>query len=121
MSPPPAVGADKSLPFRPPTHLYKRSHELTGAERSVRLAMPVAAAPGLPDRLKGVHLLAVDDEEDALGLLRGVLESAGAEVTTAGSGAPSARSASRSGFETHTAKPVNPADFVAAVGALLGR
>jgi PAS domain S-box-containing protein len=35
--------------------------------------------------LTGVHVLAVDDEEDALTLLRVVLESAGAEVTTLGS------------------------------------
>ena len=32
--------------------------------------------------LGGIHVLAIDDEEDALGLLRAVLESAGAEVTT---------------------------------------
>ena len=39
----------------------------------------------LPRLLRGVRILAVDDEQDALGLLRVVLESAGAEVTTAGS------------------------------------
>ena len=32
--------------------------------------------------LTGIHVVAVDDEEDALDLLRVVLESAGAEVTT---------------------------------------
>jgi PAS domain S-box-containing protein len=32
--------------------------------------------------LEGIHVLAIDDEEDALGLLRVVLETAGAEVTT---------------------------------------
>ena len=32
--------------------------------------------------LQGVHVLAIDDEEDALTLLRVVLEAAGAEVTT---------------------------------------
>jgi PAS domain S-box-containing protein len=37
----------------------------------------------LPRLLRGVRVLAVDDEEDALGLLRVVLETAGAEVTTA--------------------------------------
>jgi CheY-like chemotaxis protein len=37
--------------------------------------------------LNGVHVLAVDDEEDSLGLLRTVLEAAGARVTTASSGA----------------------------------
>jgi len=56
-----------------------------GAERAARALKPGPEANGLPDRLKGVHVLAVDDEEDALGLLRVVLESAGAEVTTAGS------------------------------------
>ena len=35
--------------------------------------------------LKGIHVLAIDDEEDALTLLRVVLETAGAEVTTFGS------------------------------------
>jgi len=35
--------------------------------------------------LHGVRVLAVDDEEDALSLLRVVLETAGAEVTTLGS------------------------------------
>ncbi len=48
-------------------------------------ASPAAEQPRLPERLQGVHVLAVDDEEDALGLLRVILESAGAEVTTAGS------------------------------------
>jgi two-component system, chemotaxis family, sensor kinase Cph1 len=37
----------------------------------------------LPRLLRGVRILAVDDEEDALGLLRVVLESAGGEVSTA--------------------------------------
>jgi PAS domain S-box-containing protein len=37
-------------------------------------------------RLDGVHVLAIDDEPDSLNLLRTVLESAGATVTTSGSG-----------------------------------
>jgi PAS domain S-box-containing protein len=37
------------------------------------------------ERLSGVHILAVDNEEDALGLLRVILESEGAQVTTAAS------------------------------------
>jgi signal transduction histidine kinase len=37
--------------------------------------------PGFAD-LRGIRVLAIDDEEDALTLLRVVLESAGAEVTT---------------------------------------
>lgn len=43
-----------------------------------------AATAPLPD-LGGVHVLAVDDEQDALSLLSEVLENAGARVTTAGS------------------------------------
>jgi len=43
------------------------------------------SAPALESapRLDGVHVLAVDDEADSLNLLRTVLESAGASVTTA--------------------------------------
>jgi CheY-like chemotaxis protein len=40
-----------------------------------------AALTALGD-LTGIHVLAIDDEEDALSLLRVVLETAGAEVTT---------------------------------------
>jgi signal transduction histidine kinase/CheY-like chemotaxis protein len=40
---------------------------------------------GFPEQLKNTRILAVDDEEDARDLLRGILESAGAEVTTADS------------------------------------
>jgi signal transduction histidine kinase/ActR/RegA family two-component response regulator len=43
-----------------------------------------AALTGLGD-LTGIRVLAIDDEEDALTLLRVVLEAAGAEVTTLGS------------------------------------
>jgi PAS domain S-box-containing protein len=50
-----------------------------------RTLEPSAVTNELPERLDGVRILAVDDEEDALGLLRVILESAGAEVTTAGS------------------------------------
>jgi PAS domain S-box-containing protein len=46
----------------------------------------VAALDGLPD-LSGTHVLAVDDQPDALGLLVDILEAAGARVTTATSGA----------------------------------
>ena len=48
------------------------------------------AEPGSDDtalaRLDGIHVLAIDDEEDALSLLREILETAGAQVTTAASG-----------------------------------
>jgi signal transduction histidine kinase/ActR/RegA family two-component response regulator len=37
-------------------------------------------------RLDGIHVLAIDDEQDALTLLREILETAGAQVTTAASG-----------------------------------
>ncbi len=43
-----------------------------------------AALAGLED-LSGIHVVAVDDEEDALDLLRVVLESAGARVTAVSS------------------------------------
>jgi len=72
-------GADKSLPFA------RNVRDVRFPERSPLSLSTGPEANGLPDRLKGVHVLAVDDEEDALGLLRVVLESAGAEVTTAGS------------------------------------
>jgi PAS domain S-box-containing protein len=125
--------------------------------------------------LDGISVLAVDDDEDALGLVREILESAGAQVETAGSSAaalqklgtfrpdvliadlgmphtdgfhliervrnfgdPAVRSipaaaltayarsedrskALRSGFELHLAKPIDPAELVAAVSALSRR
>jgi CheY-like chemotaxis protein len=55
------------------------------AEPGGQLPVAAATAHELPERLKGARILAVDDEADALGLLRVILESAGAEVTTAGS------------------------------------
>ena len=55
-------------------------------QREHPLAEPRQKLEGLGD-LSGVHVLAVDDEEDSLGLLRVVLESAGARVTTATSAA----------------------------------
>jgi PAS domain S-box-containing protein len=56
------------------------------AEPGGQSFMAAATTHELPERLKGARILAVDDEEDALGLLRVILESAGAVVTTAGSG-----------------------------------
>jgi PAS domain S-box-containing protein len=70
----PAIGARQASPGGPPASPLTRG----------------APVPhGLPDQLNGVRVLAVDDEEDALGLLRLILESAGADVTTARS-APAA-------------------------------
>jgi CheY-like chemotaxis protein len=43
--------------------------------------------PGRLPRLNGIHVMAVDDEPDSLRLLTEILESAGARVTTAPSGA----------------------------------
>jgi CheY-like chemotaxis protein len=45
------------------------------AERPLRPGMPMPS-------LNGLRVLVVDDDEDALGLLREILEAAGAEVTT---------------------------------------
>jgi signal transduction histidine kinase/CheY-like chemotaxis protein len=73
-----------------------------GATFRVRLPMMIVHPPVDPSRrehpraerrdalgalgdLSGIHVLAIDDEEDALTLLRVILEMAGAEVTTCGS------------------------------------
>ena len=73
-----------------------------GATFRVRLPMMIVAPEGLGEprehprgrtlapisrlgNLTGIHVLAIDDEEDSLALLRAVLETAGAEVTTASS------------------------------------
>jgi PAS domain S-box-containing protein len=125
--------------------------------------------------LEGVHVLAIDDDQDALTLVREIVEAAGARVTTADSAAKAldelaaatpdviiadiglplmdgfefigqvrnlrdsrlrhtpaaaltayARSEDRvkalqSGFQMHLAKPVDPAELVAAVAALARR
>ena len=46
----------------------------------------MAAAEEQEPRLKGIRILAVDNEPDALSLLRLILESSGAEVATADNG-----------------------------------
>ncbi len=61
-------------------------HPSPAPPRSHPLADHHQRLEGLTD-LNGVHVLAVDDEEDSLSLLRVVLESAGARVTTAASAA----------------------------------
>jgi CheY-like chemotaxis protein len=48
--------------------------------------------------LRGIHVLAIDDEEDALTLLRLVLETAGAGVTTLN--APLTARASNAGLQS---------------------
>jgi PAS domain S-box-containing protein len=60
--------------------------ETAGMGPGPRSLIPVPTPSALLERLDGIRVLAVDDEEDAVGLLRVILESAGAEVTTAGSG-----------------------------------
>jgi CheY-like chemotaxis protein len=57
------------------------------ADRPVTQSEPRVDAEPAPTRLDGVHVLAVDDEEDALALLSEILESSGAQVTTARSAA----------------------------------
>ena len=138
------------------------------------LQAPIGSRADLPS-LSGTHVLAVDDDPDALRLLREILEAVGASVTTATSGRAAleivatdrpdvlvadlglplmdgfeliqrlrasqdaplrdipaaaltayARSedrakALRSGFEMHLAKPVDPAELIAAVKALSRR
>jgi signal transduction histidine kinase/CheY-like chemotaxis protein len=61
----------------PPADEEKRVHPTQPAPRRL---------PRLPD-LSGVHVFVVDDEPDALRLLMEILESAGARVSTASSGA----------------------------------
>jgi CheY-like chemotaxis protein len=141
-------------------------------ERGLTQSVPY---PSPRVRLDGIRVLAVDDQEDALGVLRLILETAGARVTTVGSGARAldvlrteaqdaliadigmphmdglelirmvrqslpypanrvpaaaltayARAEDRvtalaSGFQMHLAKPVNAAELVVAVAALVGR
>ena len=60
------------------------AEELTDARQHPRTERMVPLT-GLSD-LSGIRVLAVDDEEDSLGLLRAVLEAAGATVTTTSSG-----------------------------------
>jgi PAS domain S-box-containing protein len=68
----PAAGGAREMP--PPPH-------------DARRVVPALMAGGLTTRLKHARILAVDDQEDARDLLRLILESAGAEVTTANSAA----------------------------------
>jgi CheY-like chemotaxis protein len=75
--------------------------------------------------LARIHVLAVDDEPDALALVSEVLQTAGARVAAATSGAD-ARSedrmkALRAGFQMHLAKPIDPAELVTTVAALAKR
>jgi PAS domain S-box-containing protein len=64
-------------------------HRATGDTATRQQPLIDRDVPSLDDvpRLDGLHILAVDDEPDSLNLLRSVLESAGARVTTAVSAA----------------------------------
>jgi PAS domain S-box-containing protein len=149
-------------------------HESSAGPRTHPRSEPAPPIPKLTG-LKDVQIVALDDDQDALGLLRVVFESAGAEVRTFNSAASAlealailrphalvvdlgmpvmdgfefirqvrqsadraladtpaaaltafARSedrvkALRAGFEMHLAKPVDPAELVAAVTALVRR
>jgi signal transduction histidine kinase/CheY-like chemotaxis protein len=77
----PGTGATFTVCFQP----MSAPRAMSAAAPAPRPEAGGAAAPGLPEYLKAVRILAVDDQEDALGLLRLILESAGAEVTTAAS------------------------------------
>jgi len=59
-------------------------------DQAVKEAMGIEPLKTLTN-LRGIRVLAVDDEADALRLLRGVLETAGAEVTTVSSPAEALR------------------------------
>ena len=167
-------GTDRGATFRVRVPLMIISPEALGESREHPLTRTLAPLSGLAD-LSGIHVLAIDDEEDALALLRAVLESAGARVTTASSAVDAleriasinpdalvvdvgmpvtdglefisrlralpdsnirdvpaaaltafARSddrtrALRSGFEMHLSKPIDPAELVASVAALVKR
>jgi signal transduction histidine kinase len=58
--------------------------DLSQHHRGASSTLVAASSPAR--RLDGVRVLAVDDQEDALGLLRAILESAGAQVSTVESG-----------------------------------
>ena len=77
----PGTGATFTVSLQP----MSAPREMASAAPGAQPATAAAAAAGLPDHLKAVRILAVDDQEDALGLLRVILESAGADVTTAAS------------------------------------
>jgi len=164
-------GPGKGAIFRVRLPLIAVSEERDRYAGLSRIAKSNVRSPD--DSLTGVRVLAVDDDHDALLMLRQVLESAGADVDTVGSAAQAlerlssehpdmliadigmphmdgfdliervrqspdpavrdlpaaaltayARSedrakALRSGFGLHLAKPIDPAELVAAVSALM--
>ena len=79
------VGKGSAFTLRLPLMIVQRAVEGTGAQVHPGTDRHAQSSDGAP-RLDGVRVLAVDDEADSLNLLRAVLESAGAAVTTAHSG-----------------------------------
>jgi CheY-like chemotaxis protein len=64
-------------------------HAISGDERRVHPRGPSSDVTLSMPNLNGVHVVAVDDDEDALTLVHDILETAGAQVTTVAS-APAA-------------------------------
>ena len=77
-------GPDRGATFRVRLPTVIVSPEGLGEPREHPHARTLAPLPGLGD-LTGIRVLAIDDEEDALSLLRAVLETAGAEVASSSS------------------------------------
>ena len=69
-----------------PTRLARQTVAPAARHPSALVSVGPAALPKLTG-LRGVHVLAVDDEPEARNVLRAILESAGAEVEMASSGA----------------------------------
>jgi PAS domain S-box-containing protein len=74
-------GADQGSTFRVRLPLMIVHHQSAVDERRRHASSSRILAP-TPGKLSGVHVLAVDDDGDALSLVREVLEIAGARVTT---------------------------------------
>jgi CheY-like chemotaxis protein len=60
---------------------------------------PAASGAIVVPRLDGIRILAVDDDRDALALVREILEATGATVTTADSGRTALDKVARAGFD----------------------
>jgi PAS domain S-box-containing protein len=80
-----SAGVDRGSTFRVRIPLMI-VHQSRDDERRVHPRADVNPPRAASADLGGVHVLAVDDEQDARGLISDVLQTAGARVTTAGSG-----------------------------------
>jgi CheY-like chemotaxis protein len=80
-------GPGSGATFRVRLPAIKSVREARGSSHDLPWAGAERVAGELTTRLKNARILAVDDQEDARDLLRVILESAGAEVTTAASAA----------------------------------